>query len=221
MRTTDTYANVVAACAGEIVSVRVYEGEAVVSPGDVVLPGELLLSGVVSMKNEGQSRLEYASGAVLAKVAYPITVEVTPTQEALVYTGATRTHRTVTILGRSFRLYREADIPFAKYDTTEVVRQVRLFGQIRIPVTLSTVTYRETGTILEQRTPEEAVADAMQKLRCAMDAALQNGELLERTITTDIAEDGTVRIDCLLYLLQDIAETKEFTVTEADLSNHS
>lgn len=219
--TAGTYANVVAACAGEIVSVRVYEGEAVVVPGDVVLPGELLISGVVSMKNEGQSRLEYASGAVLAKVAYPIAIEVTPMQEMLTYTGAKRTHRTVTILGRTLRLYRDADIPYAEYDTAEAVDAIQLLGHIRLPVTITTVTYRETESRPIQRTPDEAVADALGKLRCAMDDALQKGELLERTVTTAIAEDGTVRIDCLLYLLEDIAKTKEFTVTEATPENPS
>lgn len=215
------YANVVAAEAGEIVSVRVYEGESVISEGDVVMPGELLISGVVSMKNEGESRLEYAAGEVLAKVARPISISVTQTKETTAYTGRQITKRTVVVLGKAFRLYWDEDIPYAEYDANDTMEAVRLFGNISIPVTISTTTIRETETILEERTAEEAVAEAMGLLRQEMDTALEKGALLERTITTAFDEDGTYRIDCLLYLLQDIAKTEEFRVQEQAEENPS
>lgn len=213
----NTYANVVAAEAGEIVSVRVYEGESVVSEGDVVMPGELLVSGVVSMKNEGESRLKYAAGEVLAKVARPLSISVTHTQETTAYTGRKITKRTVTILGKAFQLYWDTDIPYAEYDEINTIEAVQLFGKIPIPVTISTTTFWETETIFVEYTAEEAVAEAMGHLRKEIDAALANGELLERTVTTAWDEDGTYRIECLLYLLQDIAKTEEFTVQELPL----
>lgn len=209
-----TYANIVATEAGEIVSVRAYEGETVVQLGDVVLPGELLISGVVSMKNEGQSRLEYAAGEVLAKVVRPISVSIAPTRKKTVYTGRQIVRRTVTILGKSFPLYRNTAVPYTEYDDTEAIENVRLFGRFVIPMTLSSTILQETKTIEETLTSEEAVAEAMSTLRRELDAALQKGELLSRTVTTAFEEDGTYRIDCLLYILRDIVQTEEFTVQE-------
>lgn len=209
-----TYANVVAAEAGEIVSVRVYEGEAVVCPGDVVLPGEMLLSGVVSMKEAGQSRLEYATGEVLAKVVRSISVAITPVQEKTVYTGRQITRRTVTVYKWDCALFREREIPYAAYETVETVEDVRLFGRYPIPVTITTTIHRETGTAEEMLSPEEAVDKAMQQLHVEMAQAIEDGELLERTLSTTLEEDGTYRIDCLLYLLTDIAQAEEFTVQE-------
>lgn len=209
-----TYANVVAAEAGEIVSVRVYEGEAVVRPGDVVLPGEMLLSGVVSMKEEGQSRLEYAAGEVLAKVVRPISVVITPVQEKTVYTGRQITQRTVAVYKCGLDLFREREIPYAAYETVETVEDVRLFGQYPIPVTITTTIHRETETVEEVLSPEAAVDKAMQQLRAEVAQAIEEGELLERTLSATLEEDGTYRIDCLLYLLTDIAQVEEFTVQE-------
>lgn len=211
---TGTYANVVAAEVGEIIRVHAYEGEPVVSAGDVVMPGELLISGVVSMKNEGQSRLEYAAGEVFAKIARPISISVTQTKEKTVYTGRQSVRSRITILGKSYQLYRNTDIPYAEFDTVETIENVRLFGRVAIPVTISSTIFCETETITEKCTSEEAVAEAMKQLRWKMDTALEKGELLEQTVTTVLEEDGTYRIDCLLYILQDIAKTEEFTVQE-------
>lgn len=211
-RPQNTYANVIAAEAGEIVSVRAYEGEAVVSAGDVVLPGELLLSGVVSMKNDGQSRLEYATGEVLAKVARTITVEVSPRQEKTVYTGRQITQRTVTLFQTPIQMYFHTDIPYTEYDVVNVIEPVRLFGKVAIPVTILSTVYRETEMVEKSLTADEATAEAMLQLREKMDTALEKGELLECTVTTTFDENGTYRIECLLYLLLDIAKTEEFTV---------
>ena len=66
----------------------------------------------------------------------------------------------------------------------------------------------------------EAAAEAMMRLRAEMDKAIGTGEMLSRTVTAAMTEDGKYRIDCLLYVLRNIAVTEEFTVTdEADAPN--
>ncbi len=211
----NTYANVVAAEAGEIVSVRVYEGEAAVAERDVVTAGELLISGIVPMKEEGQSRPEYAAGEVLAVVACPISVEVSLNREKTVFTGRETVKKSVKFFKNTINLFGNTGIPYATYDTIDMMEEVCLFDRFSVPVTIFSTVIRETETIRETITPEEAVAEAMIRLRKEMDEAIGTGEMLSRTVTTELSEDGTYRIDCLLYLLRDIAATEEFTVTPA------
>ena len=96
-----------------------------------------------------------------------------------------------------------------------MMEEVCLFDRFSVPVTIFSTVIRETETIRETITPEEAVAEAMIRLRKEMEEAIGTGEMLSRTVTTELSEDGTYRIDCLLYLLRDIAATEEFTVTSA------
>ena len=211
----DTYANVVAEEAGEIVSVRVYEGQAAVTAGDVVMPGEMLISGMVPMKEEGQIRTEYAAGEVLAVVARPISVKVSLTREKTMYTGREIVKKSVKIFKNTINLFGNTGIPYATYDTIDMMEEVCLFDRYSVPVTICSTVIRETETIRETITPEEAVAEAMIRLRQEVEEAIGAGEMLSRTVTTELSEDGTYRIDCLLYLLRDIAATEEFTVTPA------
>lgn len=207
-----TYANVVAAEAGEVVSVDTFEGEAVVKTGDVVLPGEMLISGVVSMKNEGQSRTEYAAGEVWAKVAVPISVEVSLRQEEKEYTGRKKEKKSIKIFKKSINLFGNTGIPYTTYDTIDKMEEVCFLGRWSIPVKIDSTVYREYMTTVTERTPEEAAAEAMIRLREEMDKAIGAGEMLSRTVTAEITEDGVYRISCLLYVLRDIAATEEFTV---------
>jgi len=209
------YANVVASEAGEIVSVRVFEGQAVVAAGDVVMPGELLISGVVPMKTDTENRPEYASGSVMAQVACPITVEVSPEREKKVYTGREKTEKSVKIFKNTINLFANTGIPYATYDTIDMMEEVCLFDRIPIPVVLYSTVYREYEWQKETITPETAAAEAMMQLRKEMDEAIGAGEMLSRTVTAGFSEEGTYRIDCLLYLLRDIAVTEEFSVSPA------
>ncbi|MBR4962206.1 MAG: sporulation protein YqfD, partial [Clostridia bacterium] len=217
----DTYANVVAAEAGEIISVQVFEGEAMVVPGDVVLPGELLISGVVSMKKEGESRLEYAAGEVYAETVVPISVEVSRSQEKKVYTGREKVKKSIKIFKKTINLSGNTGIPYATYDTIDKMEEVCLFDRFRLPLVLYSVRYREYETVEKELSPDEAAEEAMRRLKEETERALGTGELLYRRVTTAADEEGTCRIESLLYILRDIAVTEEFHVRTSPGSTSS
>ncbi len=209
-----TYANVVAAEAGEILSVRVFEGQAVVEAGQVVLPGEMLVSGVVPMKEEGESRLEYAAGEVLARVMRPIQIEILPEREKITYTGREKTKKSVKFFKKTINLFGNTGNSYATCDTIDTIEEVCLFGLYEIPVAICSTAYRETQTVMETLTPSEMEAEGARRLREETDAARGTGEMLSRIVSTGFDGDGVYRIHCLLYLEKDISTTAEFTVSE-------
>ncbi|MBE6568783.1 MAG: hypothetical protein E7658_01025 [Ruminococcaceae bacterium] len=208
----NTYANIIAAEAGEIVIAEVKEGESAVSVGDVVMPGEMLISGVVQMRKENQYRLEYAAGRVLARVACPVSVEISLEQAQKVYTGREKTENTIKIFKKNINLFRNAGIPYTTYDTICRMEEVCLFDRWSIPVTITRTTHREYVTETKTITPEEAADTAMKTLREKISEAIGEGELLSQSFTVTRTEESC-RIDCLLYCLKDIGKTVEFTAS--------
>ena len=208
------YANVIAADAGEIVISEVTEGESAVKVGDVVIPGELLISGVIQMRKENQYRLEYAAGRVLAKVACPLSAEISLIREEKVYTGREKTENTIKIFKKNINLFRNAGIPYTTYDTICTMEELCLFDSWSIPVTVTKTTHREYVMEPQTISPEEAADIAMKTLREKISEAIGDGELLSQSFTICRTEQS-YRIDCLLYCLKDIGKTMEFTAPPA------
>lgn len=203
------YANVVAAAGGEIVLTEVFSGEAAVQIGDVVLPGEVLISGVCQMRHENQYRLTYARGRVLAKVAYPITVEITRERKVKRYTGKSKTDVSLKIFKKEINLFKTTGNPYATCDTISTMEEVCLWNRYAIPVWITRTVYREYDTVTETVNTQKAADEAMAELRRQIAIAVENGELISQTVKITSSEDK-YRLECLLYCEKDIAKTAEF-----------
>ena len=94
--TSNMYANVVADCAGVVEMVNVRDGVAAVRAGDIVRPGQVLISGIIEMK-DGSVRYEYASGEVICTTSCPIHVEVNTKREEKVPTGRKTEQKSIKI----------------------------------------------------------------------------------------------------------------------------
>lgn len=206
------YANVVAAEGGEIVLAEVFHGEAAVKKGDVVLPGEILISGVCQMRHENQYRLTYAAGRVLAKVACPISVEITREREVKRYTGREKTDISVKFFKNEINLLKTTGIPYTTCDTICTMEEVCLWNRYSIPVWIQKTVYREYVMEMEYVDTRTAAEEAMAELRRRIEAATTDAEILSQAVTITEAED-TYRLDCLLYCEKDIAKTTEFYST--------
>ncbi len=210
-----TYANVVAAEDGIVESVRVAEGQAAVKAGDVVRAGDVVISGVMEQKDsllpEGRIRLEYAAGEVLAKTVRTISVEISLERGEKVYTGAEKRRKNIKIFGNVVKLFKNTGIAYTKYDKIDKIERLSLFGLWELPLWVEETVYREYTYETTALPVDEAVAEGMAELRRLTDEALEGGALSERSVTTTLTDDA-YRIDCVLYIVRDIAKTEEFTV---------
>ncbi len=219
-REEGTYANVVAAEDGEIEIVRVFEGEAAAKPGDVVRAGDVVISGILLKKDmnlpEGGIRTEYAAGEVIAKTVRRIDVQIAGEREEKTYTGAEFAVKTLNIFGKDVKLFenikklfQNTGIEYVKYDKISKIKRVSLFGLCELPLWMKEEVYREYVYERKELPAEQVTAEAFEELRWQMDRALENGELLSRTVESSF-EDGVYTITCILYIRRDIAETVEF-----------
>ena len=204
------YANVIASQAGVVQSVNVFEGEAAVKPGDVVVPGQVLISGVVTMKEENQVRYEYAAGEVICTVCEPVDVSSAVTRTEKRYTGREKTEKTVKIFKKSINLFVNGGKEVPSCDKIETVKQVDLADGLLIPVWVETTTYKEF-TEEEISVPAEQVAnEVLSGVSQKMKDLAERGTMIGKELDAKF-ENGIYRISGVVYLDCDIGMTEEFT----------
>lgn len=206
------YTNVVAKSDGYIASISVIEGKKVVSIGDVVKKGELLISGVIKSQSQGV-RYEYAQGEIKAYVNKEITVKIPFNSTKKVYTGKATKEKYYKILDFPLNFLIKYRNPGLIYDTIEKKEQLHIFGVSQIPIEIITKTRYEYTIEDVSYSVSEAVDLAFIELRTRLDRELMNSELISKTVETDYDSDYFY-IRCKLYCLEDIAEEVEFLIKE-------
>jgi similar to stage IV sporulation protein len=204
---SDTPANIVAASDGIVERVEVYSGIAAVKAGDPVEKGQLLISGIIDSTAVGYRAIR-AKGKVIAQTAALLEVEVPLDTTEKVYTGNTYNEKTIKIFGKSINLFIKGRNFYEKYDTIEEIRNVTLFDDLRLPMTVRTVTYREYTE--QKRTMTEAEAASVAALRLSEEFAerFARADILSRTVESGL-DGGVYRITCEVSCSEDIGITKE------------
>jgi len=206
------YANVLADADGIVEEVNVREGQACVRPGDLVRKGQILISGVIEQKDE-TFRYEYASGEVICRTAQPIHTEIRTEREIKVYTGRETAKKSIKFFKKTINLFVNSGTLYTNYDKIYTIEQLCPLGLCELPVWQETTTYREYETVTQDIPPDDAADEAMAELAENIRTAVQNAELVSKSIDAGFA-DGVYKIDCLLYLRRDIGRTEEFPISE-------
>lgn len=174
--------HLVAAKRGMVHRLIVERGRPLVRPNEWVVPGQVLVSGVVG---EGsQAQIVGAEGKVEAEVWYESEVAVPLVQKREVLTGR-RFVRTYALLGTyRIRLRGYEAVPFARYRVVEEREEGELFGR-RLPLGWKKDIYMETE---------------LQQLRVAPDEAAAIGKHLARAdVRRRIGEDGRILREKILH----------------------
>ena len=216
------YANIVATEDGVIDHEETSAGVALIKQGDVVRKGELLVSGVVPLRNGGH-RYTYAESKVYARVPRTIEVEIPLKTTEKVYTGESFTKKTVKIFKKSINLSINSGFEYTTYDKIVRSRRISVFGDVPLPVAVEETEYKEYCYAEKTLTKDEAVSAALAELRDRLDVILADSEITSSRFAYEIDENKFI-IKCDLTCITDIANTVEFTADisdtdETDLEN--
>lgn len=152
--------NLIAGETGFITRVEVQNGNAVVKPGDSVLAGDLLVSGIMDNKM-GESRLAHARGRVYAQVRERLEIFVPYEQRDYLLAGVAR-RRYLTVFGVEIPLQGRG-APVGPYRLEQVVTQPGgLFSLL--PVTLREECYLQLREVTKTVSPQEAMRQAEKEL---------------------------------------------------------
>ena len=206
------YANIIAKEDAQVVIIKTAAGVPAVSEGDTVKKGELLVSGIIGVR-EGKVRYEYAEAEVLAYVPRIIEIKIPLTSNEKSYTGNIFEEKTLKILKKSINLSAKGGIKYAVYDKIIDNRQIMLFGRFPLPIWLETTVYKEYTYTSKLSSQEDAISSAMAELRHELDTVLETSELITNSISTEISDDFFA-IKYEMICLTNIAEVCEFSVHE-------
>ena len=184
LRDETTPAHIVAAADGILEDVEVLEGQALFREGQAVLAGEVVISGVVDLKEpqyatvDAGQRLVHARGNVWASTYRTLSACIPLEADAKAYTGEEETVWGLTVLGHTFNFFGKGSISAAGYDKMTTTHILTLPGGREMPLALTETEYRAYET--QSAAIETAAAQALLEER-----------LLER-LEELIGEDGSV-----------------------------
>lgn len=171
-------AHVVADKAGVIIDVLALSGEARVEPGDVVRPGDLLISGLLTAPDPSldfplpgeepgeASRFQWvrAKGRVVAQTWYEAYVEV-PVKETLsVRTGRASVRRVLHWGDRQFHLGGPRTPPYGKYEEDPHHWELKLPGFSLPRLGWTALTYHEVDHHVRRMSPDDAARAGLRRL---------------------------------------------------------
>lgn len=207
------FANVVASKSGLIVSQSVLAGQAVKEVGDMVLKGELLVSGVVDL--ERVFTLEYAQAEIFARTWYEKTAVMPGQMLEKVPSG--QAHRAIWLeFGKErIKIFGNSGISTACCDKMIDRKNLSLPGGYELPIALLIETYIPCETRPCAVSPEQAEEQMLSSVREAVLSQTKAGELL-RCEASMTEENGVYQLALTLECREMIAETAEIKWNEED-----
>jgi len=193
-----TPAHVVATAEGVITHVITWSGAPMVRQGDIVQPGELLVSGILELVPDTPDTpmvYVHAQAEVWARRYHTIQFTVPFTYQQKAFTGNTAAGRTIQLLAfGSFSI----NLPgggnsFVSYDKTTTYRQPGTNGNYPMPLVLATTHYREFVWQTRTRTLEQAKELADQMITGRIVREFEFGiDIVERQVQFEETEESLV-----------------------------
>lgn len=178
-------ANMVAKKSGLITDVQVTGGTAQVKRGDVVLAGDLLISGVTDL--DQTLLLTRAEGEVYARTWTAVSAVLPDNSSNKQYTGRQTVRYRLTIGKKTINFYETSSISYSNYDKIMESTTLTLPGGYSFPVTLTRISLREY-------VPEESAVRPEGLLETAalgqIQSSLTAGTILKRALRVREAPGG-------------------------------
>lgn len=197
--------NVTAARTGYIQRLEVYNGQAVVVPGDTVCEGDILISGITEDKN-GAARLLHARGRVIAQYVHTLSVTEPYVKTDCFFTGEVLRRRYLKLGDFELPLFIGRTLPELR-KTERASAPLPLLGAL-LPVGLTTEYILPLRTETTGRTPDEAREAALAALEKLREKELSGVEILSAETVGQELEDGFL-LECSYLCLGDIGVETE------------
>lgn len=208
MEQIDVPSNIVAAKAGQIIYMEVYDGQAVVKKGDSVKEGDLLVSGVIQGKT-GLNLLSHSGAKVIAQIQEEKVFDIPLFVETTKETGKQRTKRLLSLLNVEIPIWFCGPIDFDyRLETTRT--QLSLFGA-KLPVFYKEEVHYELKKEKRPVSVEEAKKAAAHLIADYEANVLKAEDVISRDLS--VSKQGEYyRVTVKLVANADIAKEQEIFI---------
>ena len=205
-------ANLVATKDGQIEYLELYRGNAVVTKGQAVKAGELLVSGLYDSQT-GSIRVTRAAGRVMARTEHTVTVEVPLSYEEKVYQEPILQEIELHFFNFSKKIFKNSRNPDIVCDIIKYNTNLGLLDGNRLPLSFSSTKARPYHLEQRTRTHEEALELCYGELAEKLSEFSGEVQLLQKEIVVEMGESSVV-LTCTVTCIEDIAVVQEFEITQ-------
>lgn len=205
----DRPSSLTASYGGLIERIELYDGQVLVKPGEAVLPGQVLISGLCEME-EGRWRLTSAAGKVYAKVERTFTVDVPLSEKVIRPSGEVAVKKSLIFFKKSIKLFETSSILTPTYGTIVSKDALTLPDGTPLPIAIATETQTGWESVSITRTPGEAETIAAKRMESLVAEELRTAQILSLTRSVEHTADG-VKLTWQVYCIMDIAQSTPLT----------
>ncbi len=201
--------------AGIITEMIVLAGKSTAAVGDTVLPGDVLVTGVMESKSS-DTRFVHAMGDIYARTWYELSAEMPLNMYEKSYSGEEKTKTAVIIAGKRLNLYINSGIPWQCYDKITERKNVSLPDGTRLPITVVKEMYTEYAK--RSATFEETAAEEILKkeLLAALNEKIGGGEIVTEHFVKHVS-NGKITVTLSAECTEQIGEIRPLTNEEMTL----
>ena len=168
--------NIVAAHPGQLIELRVYHGQPLLTKGDAVYQGQVIVSGI-TQDSFGQNVLRHARADIIAEVSRELEIRVPLDQTTYQETGGSARRNFLRVFGFEAPLFFPRGIP-QPYVIDRTEAPLMLLG-VQLPITHR----RESFTLMQEvpvrLTEEQALERALLELEVAVTAEFAEATIKE------------------------------------------
>ena len=201
-------ADVVALSDGVVEWIENARGNILVTAGDTVSAGDILISGYYPADDTVGERYAVAKGKVYARTTRYFEVSVPLTYERKRYTGAQKSKNYLVFFKKEVKIFGNSRNLWKNCDTINTVEYFETLSHDTMPFGIRTERYLEYVTETVTRSEESAIELALYMLRCKMADGVSDGTLVKKEITGEFV-DGEYRLVCKAEYIENIAVTVE------------
>ena len=205
-------ANLIATRDGQIEYLELYRGNAVVTVGQAVKAGELLVSGLYDSKTDS-FRWTRAAGRVMARTEHTVRVEIPLSYEEKVYDKTVLQEIDLYFFNFSHKIFKNSGNSGALCDIIKYNYTLGRLGNNQLPLSFSRTEVRPYCLEWRERSAEEALDLCYEQLARALASLSGEVQLLQKTITTEVGESSVI-LTCTITCIENIAQVQEFEITQ-------
>jgi len=222
LETEDGVYDVVATADGLITKLEALSGEALVSVGDIVTKGQVLIRGNVELKPPAYSDAPSqwlqvrANGVVQARTWRTISASIPLSSQVKEYTGEEKTVWVLDFFGSRVDFFGNNSTFRANYDKINSIRQLSLPGEVVLPVYFGMETYRGYEVAHVSINQEAAQSMLEERLLVYLRQMISgDGEIVATEFSARV-RDGLLTVTLTAECLESIAKQVSATPLAAE-----
>ena len=200
------YCDIIAKKAGTISKITAQNGTAVVSVGDTVEAGDILIKGIMEGKYT-EARKVHSLGIVEAEIIYSKTKEVYFEQEIYNKTGKKENKYEISINNKNVKLYKN-NSKFDLYCSEINQSKIKISNNFYLPISITKITNFEQTKEVKKYSIEEAIEIATQELTKEFENELPNKENIADKNVKTVQKDNSVIVSLIYKVIEEIGEER-------------